>query len=78
MSTDFSPLSAFAPEFCAPPAVAPGDGQTLTLPLRTGRAAGTEPMTGRLSLRATQAPVLGLHHVAITAAGDAAALTITL
>jgi hypothetical protein len=77
MSTDLSPLGDLAAETRAAPVAAPGEGQTLTLSLRIARPAGTEAMAGRLSLRATEAPLPGLQHVRIVPAPDAAPLTIT-
>ena len=72
MSIDLLPFSAFALESCAAPAVACGEGRTLTLPLRRAGA----PMAGELSLVASDAASGDMRCAGIARAQDAP-LTIT-
>jgi hypothetical protein len=76
MSIDVLPFSAFALESCAAPAMAAGDGQTLTLSLRPGRAGDATPIAGWLSLHASEAVVTDARHAGIARADDPP-LTIT-
>ena len=75
MSIDLLPFSAFALESCAAPAAEPGDGHTLTLPLRLARTT-REPMAGRLLVRASEEMKPDAQHVGI-ARREAAPLTIS-
>ena len=76
MSFDLSPFGAPAPESRVQPPAAPGEGRTLTVPLRRP-ALAAEGMAGKLSLAVTQPTMPNTLQAGVVAA-DGSALTLTL
>ena len=76
MNIDLLPVTGFALESFVPPAMVPGDPQTLTLQLALGTTkAGANPMAGSATSGLVVAPP-GTERAAILLT-DAVALTIT-